>query len=123
MRSSAVVLLLLLLLGNLSAAQYGLDRDIGRVSSALEHSSEERLVRAFSEKYDQSWLEKYVQKDSRREFSLQYSKSLLEILPLSDLLYSGSESGHFYLKSRERRLVITVFHEDGLITSLGITFY
>ena len=123
MRFISVILLSLLIVGTLPAAQYGLDRDIGRVSSPAERSSEERLVGAFGKEYSQAWLEDYVHEGSRREFSMQYSKSLASLLPLSDLLYSKSESDHFILKCRERRTIITVFYEDGLITSLGITTY
>ncbi len=123
MRLVTVILLLLLCLGTLPAGVYGLDREIGRLSYPEKESSEDVLVRAFREEYSESWLDSYVDEKSRKEFSMQYSKMLLSLLPLDDLLFSQSDKEYFLLKSREKRTIVTVFHDDGKITAIGITSY
>lgn len=124
MKLSVAILILLFSLGTINATvKYGSDKDIGPLSDPEVGSVEEKLSEAFNEPYSLEWVENFVSKEDQKIFTMQYSKNLLSLLPLEDYVYSSSEEGTFFLKSRKNKAIITVFYDSGLINSLGISTY
>ena len=99
-----LLILLLLLPTFLSASIMPHDDEIGAINS-------HEISKAFYQEYSVTWLDNYVSENYKRQFSKMYSKELLALLPLENVIVSAKDKT-IKLKDTSKSILIVISLDD-----------
>ena len=103
-----LILLLLLIPSFLFAGVMPVDKDLGLLTN---HD----ITKAFYNHYSVDWLDNYVAEEYQKVFSKMYSKELLSILPLKNIIVSNDENSVKIKDTAKSILIVITLDESGKI--------